>query len=195
MQPLAQSSEKTGRMGRCLQRERMAGRRGRRRCAKRAALLDPLVVRALSFDFKAVAITVGQPMDTAHAALRTSPHPLDPLSTSEIALAAAIVRAAHDLDAGMRFETIVLHEEFDAAGSAPRRAFVSFYDIATGNLFEAVVSLTGGTVESCVPRPGAGRADRQAASRFSRGTRQAGHHRRVAGVQRSLVLRRIRASG
>ena len=31
----------------------------RRRCANRTALLDPLVVRVLSFDFKAVAITVG----------------------------------------------------------------------------------------------------------------------------------------
>jgi primary-amine oxidase len=94
-------------------------------------------------------------VDIAHAALWASPHPLDPLSTGEIALAAAIVQASHDLGAGMRFETVVLHEDFEAGGPATRRAFASFYDIATGNLFEAVVSLTGGTVESCVPRPGA----------------------------------------
>ena len=36
-------------------------------------------------------------MDIAHAALWASPHPLDPLSTGEIALAAAIVQASHDL--------------------------------------------------------------------------------------------------
>ena len=94
-------------------------------------------------------------MDIAHAALCASPHPLDPLSTGEIDFAAAIVQASHNLGAGMRFETVVLHEDFEAGGPATRRAFVSFYDIATGNLFEAIVSLTGGTVESCAPRPGA----------------------------------------
>jgi primary-amine oxidase len=96
-----------------------------------------------------------QPMDTARAALRASSHPLDPLSPSEVALAAAIVRTSHDLGAGMRFETIVLHEPIDPAALEARRAFVSFYDIATGDLFAAVVSLSNGTVESCVPRPGA----------------------------------------
>ena len=94
-------------------------------------------------------------MDTAHAAVRGSPSPLDPLSTSEIAFAAASVQVSHDLGAGMRFETVVLHEDFAASGPATRRAFVSFYDVVTSNLFEAVVSLTDGTVESCVPRPGA----------------------------------------
>ena len=38
---------------------------------------------------------------------------------------------------------------------AARQAFVSTYDITTGDLFEAIVSLTNGTVESWTPRPGA----------------------------------------
>ncbi len=52
----------------------------------------------------------------------------------------------------MRFETIVLHEPADPAD---RRAFVSTYDIATGDLFEATVSLTHSAVTAWVPRPGA----------------------------------------
>jgi primary-amine oxidase len=55
----------------------------------------------------------------------------------------------------MRFETIVLHEPADPDTAQGRRAFVSTYDIVSGDLFEAIVSLTNGVVESWVPRPGA----------------------------------------
>jgi hypothetical protein len=58
MQPLVQSSEKTGLNTRQtpLPPAGAYGRpRARRGCAKRTALLDPLVVRVLSFDFKALA--------------------------------------------------------------------------------------------------------------------------------------------
>jgi len=92
-------------------------------------------------------------MDTLYVGAQASSHPLDPLSAGEVAAAASIVRAAHDLGAGMRFETIVLSEP--EALSDDRRAFVSTYDIATGDLFEAVVSLSDGTVKSWTPRPGA----------------------------------------
>lgn len=94
-------------------------------------------------------------MDTVPFAIRSATHPLDPLSADEIAAASAIVRSAHDLGAGMRFETIVLQEPTDAAAAVARRAFVSVYDVATGDLFEAIVSLADATVESWTQRPGA----------------------------------------
>jgi primary-amine oxidase len=40
----------------------------------------------------------------------TPTHPLDPLTPDEIRQAAALVRGAHDLGAGMMFETISLDE-------------------------------------------------------------------------------------
>lgn len=93
-------------------------------------------------------------MDTVVAGVHTGAHPLDPLSPDEIAAAARIVRAGHDLGPGMRFETIVLQEQDDPA-PAERLAFVSTYDIATGDLFEAIVSLTAGAVRRWTARPGA----------------------------------------
>ena len=91
-------------------------------------------------------------MDTVAGALMSVAHPLDPLSADEILAASGIVRATHDLGPGMRFETIVLREPADAAD---RQAFVSVYDTATADLFEATVSLTHGRVNSWTPRPGA----------------------------------------
>lgn len=93
-------------------------------------------------------------MDSVEAGRLAAAHPLDPLSPAEIAAAAAIVRCAHDLGPGMRFETIVLHEP-DRAAAAGRAAFVAAYDIVTGDLFEAIVSLERGEVASWTPRPGA----------------------------------------
>ena len=72
-------------------------------------------------------------------------HKLDPLTAEEIERAAHLVRAAHDLGPGMRFETIVLREP--QGGEADRRAFVCAYDIASGHLFEALVALDTGVVE------------------------------------------------
>ena len=94
-------------------------------------------------------------MDTLPLVVRPGTHPLDPLSPAEISLASAAVRAKHDLGPGMRFETIVLWEPADPANAGDRRAFVAAYDIVNGDLFEAIVSLTNGVVESWVPRPGA----------------------------------------
>lgn len=85
---------------------------------------------------------------------RLTSHALDPLSPDEIAAAARIVRATHDLGPGMRFETIVLDEPW-TADDTDRRAFVSTYDITTGDLFEAKVSLTHRAVLSWTQRLGA----------------------------------------
>lgn len=93
-------------------------------------------------------------MDSIDPGLKVASHALDPLSPAEVATAAAIVRRTHDLGAGMRFETIVLKEPEEEI-SGDRSAFVSTYDIATGNLFEAIVSLSDGIVTRWTPRPGA----------------------------------------
>jgi len=93
-------------------------------------------------------------VDSISPDVAAAPHPLAPLSAAEITAAADIVRAAHDLGTGMRFETIVLREP-DGSSPSGRRAFVAVYDIASGALYEAVVSLADRTVESWTPRPGA----------------------------------------
>ena len=90
----------------------------------------------------------------ARADLTAPVHPLDPLTPDEIAAAARIVRESHDLGEGMRFETIVLREP-EQGDETDRSAFVATYCIATGDLFEAVVSLHFGRVESWTRRPGA----------------------------------------
>jgi len=90
------------------------------------------------------------------------PHPLEPLTTAEIVQAAKILRLAHDLGAGMRFETIELKEPtaevrttYDSTQHVPRRVFVSTYDTSSGRVFEAIVSLDAEQVESWMERPGA----------------------------------------
>jgi len=100
--------------------------------------------------------------DIATRSAARNQHPLDGLSGEEIGRAAAHVRAAHDLGPGMRFETIILDEpEFDELAAhdlgkpVDRRAFVATYDMASGALFEAVVSLSEAKLLSWTKRPGA----------------------------------------
>lgn len=98
-------------------------------------------------------------MDDAGATLGLR-HALDPLSPDEILEAARIVRGAHDLGPGMRFETITLaepplREERSPARSDGRRAFVAVYDTRSGALYEAVVSIPRHEVLSWKPRPNA----------------------------------------
>ena len=77
----------------------------------------------------------------------TTTHPLAPLTQSEIAKAAVIVRQHRDLGPGMRFETIELREPIRdpslseaALSQTSRQALVTTYDTVTGNVFEAIVS-------------------------------------------------------
>ncbi len=85
-------------------------------------------------------------------------HPLDPLTPDEIRQAAALVRAAHDLGAGMMFETISLAEpskaELRADTPPPRRAFVCAFDRRDGRVFEGVVDVTAGAILSWRHIPG-----------------------------------------
>ncbi len=81
-------------------------------------------------------------------AAEATAHPLDPLTPAEIRRAAAAVRAAHDLGAGMMFETISLREpdkdavqSFRPGAPMPREAFVCAFDRTNGRVYEARVDL------------------------------------------------------
>ena len=89
-------------------------------------------------------------------------HPLDPLTPGEIRRAAAAVRAAHDLGAGMMFETISLREPdkqivqgFHAGADLVREAFVCAFDRRNGHVFEARVDLIADRVVDWQPVLGA----------------------------------------
>src|SRR5262249_3264684 len=81
------------------------------------------------------------------------PHPLEPLSPEEIAAAVAIVRSSGKLGPKARFVTVVLHEppkqaglEYRAGDQVEREAFVIILDNADVATYEAVASITQGTL-------------------------------------------------
>jgi primary-amine oxidase len=80
-------------------------------------------------------------------------HPLDPLSTSEMAAAVRLLREAHKLGETFRFVSCVLEEpdkkavhEHKPGQPFPRRAFLVLLDNARGVGYEAVVDLVGRSV-------------------------------------------------
>ncbi len=84
-----------------------------------------------------------------------SAHPLDPLSSTEIEDAVAILHAQRKLGEKVRFESVVLNEPAKDAVLSPngtdpaaREAFIILLDNETGAAYEAVVSLTEGAVKS-----------------------------------------------
>src|SRR6478735_7357630 len=97
----------------------------------------------------------------ARGADGTVRYPLDPLDGAEIQAAAAILARYHYLTGTTRFVTIQLAEPdkgpnltFDPWRPVARRAFVTAYDPAVRMLYEAVVDITSGAVESWTPIPG-----------------------------------------
>jgi primary-amine oxidase len=90
---------------------------------------------------------------TETRAVQVPSHPLDPLTPDEIRRAARAVRSAHDLGAGMMFETISLREPdkklvraFRRGGAMPREAFVCAFDRGNGKVYEARVDLAADKV-------------------------------------------------
>lgn len=88
-------------------------------------------------------------------------YPLDPLDGTEIQAAAAILASHQYLTGTTRFVAIQLAEPdkgptltFDPWQPVARRAFVTAYDPAVRMLYEAVVDITAGVVESWTPIPG-----------------------------------------
>ena len=87
----------------------------------------------------------------------TVAHPLDPLSADEIARAVGIVRADKGLNGDARFGSITLVEpdkRKPAEENGGRRAELIIYDRATACTYEAIVSVTEGSLERWTPRPG-----------------------------------------
>lgn len=80
-------------------------------------------------------------------------HPLDPLTTGDIATVVAAVRGARDLPATHRFSFVALHDA--GKGTDERLAVASVVDRASGVVSEAVVSLPDGEVRSFVDIPDA----------------------------------------
>ena len=94
-------------------------------------------------------MTAIQDFSTKFAQLPEIDHPLEPLRAEEVAAAVAIVRADRSLGETFRFPCVVLHEppkelvlKFQPGEGFDRQAFLILLDNATGQVFEAIVSLT-----------------------------------------------------
>ncbi len=88
-------------------------------------------------------------------------HPLEPLSADEIAQAVRLVRQRPELSQRLRFFNVSLHEPPKERVLAPapgetleREAFVAVLDNASGQTYEAVVSLSRGEITSWKHLPG-----------------------------------------
>lgn len=88
-------------------------------------------------------------------------HPLEPLSGPEVARAVAILQASGKVHAKCRYATIMLNEplketvlDFKAGASLEREAFAIILDNADGATYEAVVSLSSGTLKEWNHIPG-----------------------------------------
>ncbi|MCK9898804.1 primary-amine oxidase [Frankia sp. Cpl3] len=95
-------------------------------------------------------------------------HPLEPLSAAEISRTAAILRAGGDLGPGFRFVSVELHEppkaalvaresardSTDALAPPDRQSFCVLYERGARRTYEAVVSLTAGTLVELRAVPG-----------------------------------------
>jgi primary-amine oxidase len=80
---------------------------------------------------------------------QTVAHPLEPLTAAEISMAVTIARSSQSLGASYRFPCVTLHEPpksavltFQSGDAIHRQAFLILLDNATGNTYEAIVSLT-----------------------------------------------------
>ena len=101
-------------------------------------------------------------MSKAHQAIQVhSPHPLDPLSTSELTLAVKIIRQQAQLDSRALFEQVRLKEpekssvqQFLAGHSIEREAFAVVLDRNADKVYEAIVRLNDATLQSYTWVPG-----------------------------------------
>jgi primary-amine oxidase len=96
---------------------------------------------------------VGMADTERHAAAES--HPLEPLTTQEISATTEILRAKQNLKDSHKFVSVVLREPpkekvlgFRNGDSVERDAFAILLDRSDGRAYEAVVSLSGGTVKS-----------------------------------------------
>ena len=85
---------------------------------------------------------------------KSSPHPLDPLNTQEIAKAVQIIRRDSGMDETGWFETITLQEPrlpFPAPEESnkkyPRRAYVCCYEPSSNRTLNGIVNLDDDQIE------------------------------------------------
>jgi len=102
------------------------------------------------------------PGATGRARPRRVAHPLDPLTADEIRQAVSIFRADERATAVIRFVSVSLHEPAERTAAAARRgqpadrlAFIVALEPRERMTYEAVISLTAGSVLSWRPVPGA----------------------------------------
>lgn len=88
-------------------------------------------------------------------------HPLEPLNADELRTAMSILRREADLGARVLFEQVTLREppkalvtDFAAGAEVPREAFAVVLDRDSGKTYEAVISLSEGTLKSWRHKPG-----------------------------------------
>jgi primary-amine oxidase len=88
-------------------------------------------------------------------------HPLDPLTGDEIEACASIVAASEFTTDSLRFVMISLEEppkpadlDFDLLPEPPRKAFAVAYDGGVKMIYEGIVNLAEGKVETWTPVPG-----------------------------------------
>jgi primary-amine oxidase len=88
-------------------------------------------------------------------------HPLEPLTAAEVSAAAELLRAGRGLGPAARFVFVELQEPAKEAVLAwtpdvaqPREAHIVLYDRGERTTYDAVVSLTDGSVLSWTPLPG-----------------------------------------
>lgn len=99
-------------------------------------------------------------MTPESASIVSIQHPLEPLTIPEVEAAVAIVRAERQVGEQWRFPCVTLHEppksvvlNFQAGDPIEREAFLILLDNATGQTYEAVVSLSQSKVTSWTPIP------------------------------------------
>src|SRR5437764_6968233 len=105
-----------------------------------------------------------------------APHPLTPLSATEIRAATAIFRSSGRLPADARYSFLALDEPPKDAvlrnADVPRRAFAIVYDPAANKTYEAVADFTANRLASWKEVPGAqpplGSGDSGLADRIAR---------------------------
>ena len=109
-----------------------------------------------------ISILLGLMLTQAPAASMSTAHPLDPLTSAEIATTAQIVRARPDVPKDVFFVTVALQEppkaevrDFKPGARFRREAFVALFDRPANRTMEAVVDLRTKTVTSMAAVPGA----------------------------------------
>ena len=101
-------------------------------------------------------------MSKVHQAIQVnSPHPLDPLSSSELTLAVKIIRQQAQLDSRALFEQVRLKEpekslvrQFVSGNDIEREAFAVILDRNADKVYEAIVRLNDATLQSYTWVPG-----------------------------------------